>query len=132
MECHEIIRLPHPRYAGGGPVYKREDLQVLRRWAEALRLGEHLPQKACFGICHNLTALSTAAAGRRVDAYDLLELISWKWPLARTYDVDGMAFPHEYFVPHVSGFGLWEGPNLECRQDLLGFVVQYLDDVLAQ
>lgn len=88
------------------------------------------------GVCGNLKNVLSMMEGLCVgylDAYQWVPEHSTEWEHAEWCD----SYPDEppslmaYFVPHTPGFGMWEGPNLELRIDLIDYLIEQCDAELG-
>ena len=83
-----------------------------------------------FGLCCNLTyhkvvldynyGGSSELYAAHIDGYDFVDTESIDWPHAMK-DRTGKLCAR--FVPHNPGEGLWEGGNLEMRQNLIKYLL---------
>ncbi len=85
--------------------YSARDVQALDEAAEILL--SDLPPDTDYGVCYALTM------HYGVDAYPLVEAAAMDWEHSKR-NSDGL--PLSYFVPEITGFGPWEGSNLEMRK----------------
>ncbi len=76
------------------------------------------------GICANLTQV----LGWDDEAYHLVNAYADAWSKVLRYE-DGSVC--DYCVPHVHGYGKWEGPNLEARLELIDCITGQLYAELA-
>lgn len=111
-------------------IMKRALIQ-LRSYA----LEHDVPRPTC-GVCGNLSTVIKTVGGYCVgdlDAYQWVPAHSTEWEHAEWCD----PYPDEpprlkdFFVPHTPGFGMWEGPNLERRIELIDHLIEQCDAELG-
>lgn len=109
-------------------------------YADALRALRELQEVAIagrvprthIGVCGNLTHKFGFS-----DGYEFVQDHSKDWPHAMFHPAEEGADPSvvgqlmDYFVPRTQGLQLWEGENLERRLDLIDFLIEKCEAVLA-
>lgn len=98
------------------PKYTQAELGAYRK--ALLRLLSEGPTRDDKGVCYNLNVILEEPAMYR--GYDFVHAEAYDWPHALYYD-DGRL--RDYFVPHLSGLGLWSGDNLKMRQNLIQYLL---------
>lgn len=102
-----------------------EQIATCRRRLLALLAGHVLrPDR---GVCYNLTYLD-GPDDYTIDGYEFVRENSEDFPGARRYD-SGILM--DWFLPHDSEYGMWEGPNLEQRKALIQHLLDWLAAVEA-
>lgn len=105
-------------------------LRALRVLQEAAIRGE-VPRPSC-GVCGNLDSLVCYPT----DAYEFVREYAYDWTHAMYWgDDDGVGYLagtlKDYFVPDGEGVGRWEGANLDLRLELIEFLIEKCEAVLA-
>lgn len=78
------------------------------------------------GLCDNLELAVEERGFFGGVAYDVVAAAAHTWE----YTVrDEQGKPKDYFVPHCHGEELWEGVNLELREDLMRHVLNWLSSL---
>lgn len=90
-------------------------------------LKHDVPRPPC-GVCGNLSMVISKLGDfcGSIDAYHWVPAHSKEWEHAE------WCYPYpdepprlkDYFVPHTPGFGMWEGPNLERRIELIDYLIE--------
>lgn len=88
------------------------------------------------GVCGNLKNVLRMGGGLCVgylDAYQWVHEHSTEWEHAEWCDSyqDELPILKTYFVPNTLGFGMWEGPNLERRIELIDHLIEQCDAELG-
>lgn len=105
-------------------MYEQGQLDALRAALQDL-LKDGPADKAC-GVCRNLHYHEALRGytGRYIDGYDFIENEAFDWPHALKHaDEDGAPTLLPYFVPGDGCYALWDGQNLEMRQNLLRYLL---------
>lgn len=97
---------------------------------------EHNVPHPHYGVCGNLRIVLSMGKGLCVgylDAYQWVPAHSTEWEHAEWCYPSPDELPRlkDYFVPNTPGFGMWEGPNLERRIELIDHLIEQCDAELG-